>query len=610
MLAPRHALAAAVLLLLPARIVHASGCVAPADLAAVAAVRALVAQQCDCATALSPGVYRRCASAVATVAVTQGRLSPECLSTVRRCASKAVCGRPGAVACCRTTASGHKKCTIKRTAATCRAPSGGSACVSDAPSCCDACGAGGGCATTTTTAAATTTTSPVATTTTTTAAGGSSTTTTEPTATCGDGVREPGEACDCGPFGCDFGGVTCPGTSGGGAFLDCVDTCTRVDTSHCPGATTTSTSASTTRPPTSTTGAVTTTTGASTTTTSTTLAPVVCTDPLLALPPLLNVPLQTVAGSSACGGPAFSPPASSPFVGSVRDAAGHALASLGTDCLYAGGGAAAVPGLALPTGTETVVSVVGLRGSKAVLGPSDGSGPATCTRAAGPGRHCIDGRPGTDGHGTCTADASCSGTPGSCALDANCFFAPPLAVANVLPGVDACAVSTALADFCGDLDILSFATDVRGALSTRIYLAACPTCTSGRCSAGPRSGQSCQASSAGTSVDCPPDASPFVGAFAADITLSSEASVLASSTGAFCPGQTSLGAFGLPAARRVETAGVRPNLLTLQATLAGPFCGGATGNALVDATLGLPAPVAVGAKARVNLFDLLRLFGR
>jgi hypothetical protein len=594
-----QSLLVASLLVLVARAAGAVSCTSPADLAAVADVRALVAAQCDCASALDSRTYVRCAQAVAQVAITQGRLAKACLAVVRRCASKSTCGRSGAVACCQTTASGRKKCAIKRDASLCRAPKGGSACVSAATSCCDACDPSGGCAVTTTTTLAPTPTTTVP---------PPTTTTTLPGPVCGNGVREAGEACDCGVDGCDdgddFGGVTCPGTSAGGAFLDCVDGCTRVDTSGCPGATTTTLVVP------ATTTSTTSTTVSTTTTTSTTLPPVECTDPILRLPPLLNVPLETVGGSSSCGGPGFAPAATSPFVGSVRDASGRTLASLGTNCLYAGGGGAAVPGISIPTGTQTVVSVVGLRGARAIFGPSDGDGPASCTRGAGPGRHCLNGQPGRDGQGRCTTDADCGGAPGSCALDANCYFAPPLTVADVLPGVSACVVSTALADFCGDINILGFETNVRGALSNRIYLQACPTCTSGRCSGGPRNGERCTPSGAGTSVDCLPAGGTFLGAFAANVTLSSERTTLASPTGIFCPGQTVPGAFGLSAARRIETDGTRPNLLTLRATIAGPFCVAPSGNPLVDAALGLPAPAAVGARARISLLDVLRLFGR
>jgi hypothetical protein len=47
-------------------------------------------------------------------------------------------GKPDAVICCRTRAPGNTKCSIKSDASECRAPRGGSACVSLLSSCCDA----------------------------------------------------------------------------------------------------------------------------------------------------------------------------------------------------------------------------------------------------------------------------------------------------------------------------------------------------------------------------------------------------------------------------------------------------------------------------------------
>jgi len=117
----------------------------PGDPAAIAEVRSLVEQQCDCATAVSRKVYLRCAGAVLDLAVAQGRLSTGCRSAVKKCATKSTCGRPGAVACCRTRANGQTKCSVKPSAVACVAPAGGSACASQQSSCCDAC-VDGGCA--------------------------------------------------------------------------------------------------------------------------------------------------------------------------------------------------------------------------------------------------------------------------------------------------------------------------------------------------------------------------------------------------------------------------------------------------------------------------------
>jgi hypothetical protein len=107
------------------------------DRQAVAAIRA-AAGACDCATTAGHGAYVRCVAAVANGAVRDGRLRARCRAAVVRCAARSTCGRSSAVTCC----SGGK-CSIRAGAAACIAPSGGSACVGDQPSCCDACGSAG-----------------------------------------------------------------------------------------------------------------------------------------------------------------------------------------------------------------------------------------------------------------------------------------------------------------------------------------------------------------------------------------------------------------------------------------------------------------------------------
>ena len=151
----------------------------PDDADQVAAVRALADEQCDCDSATNHGKYVNCVAKVAEEAVAEGELREECQDTVVSCAAQSTCGVEGAVTCCRTDATGNTTCSIKRTAAACKAPSGGSAFVGSTPSCCDACGAPGSTTTTTTTPAATTTTGAATTTTT----GGATTTTTTPAQT-------------------------------------------------------------------------------------------------------------------------------------------------------------------------------------------------------------------------------------------------------------------------------------------------------------------------------------------------------------------------------------------------------------------------------------------
>ncbi|HJQ82861.1 MAG TPA: hypothetical protein VKA21_02210 [Candidatus Binatia bacterium] len=129
-------------LVVPARHAVAAACGEPGDPAAVAGVRASIAQNCDCAGAENHGAYVSCATGVVSDAIAGGNLRAECRGNVVRCAARSTCGRPGFVTCCRTTAKGKTKCSTKSSAAACRAPKGGSACATENGSCCDACGEG------------------------------------------------------------------------------------------------------------------------------------------------------------------------------------------------------------------------------------------------------------------------------------------------------------------------------------------------------------------------------------------------------------------------------------------------------------------------------------
>jgi plastocyanin len=130
------------------------------DPAAVASTRAAADLQCPCESASGHKPYIQCVAHIAKAAVMSGSLPRQCRLAVVRCARKSTCGAPGFVTCCRTTATGSTKCSVKSSQAKCTAPKGGSACVGAVPSCCDSCSAGGcaGETTTTTTPGATTTT--------------------------------------------------------------------------------------------------------------------------------------------------------------------------------------------------------------------------------------------------------------------------------------------------------------------------------------------------------------------------------------------------------------------------------------------------------------------
>jgi hypothetical protein len=139
------------------------------DMQALVRTRAAVDAQCDCAGARRHRAYVKCAAAVARAAVRAGTLPQACKAKVKRCAAQSTCGRPGFVTCCRTNARGVQTCSLKPSEAACKRPRGGTACVGNRTSCCDACG-GATCP------------APATTTTTSTAPGGVSSTTTTSTA--------------------------------------------------------------------------------------------------------------------------------------------------------------------------------------------------------------------------------------------------------------------------------------------------------------------------------------------------------------------------------------------------------------------------------------------
>src|SRR5207249_8048869 len=115
----------------------------PNDADQLASVRATAAAQCDCASASGHGSYVSCVRDAVDAAVGSGSLRAACRDDVTKCASKSTCGREGSVTCCRTDKHGKTKCDIKHRADDCKAPHGGTACVGQVSSCCDACGADG-----------------------------------------------------------------------------------------------------------------------------------------------------------------------------------------------------------------------------------------------------------------------------------------------------------------------------------------------------------------------------------------------------------------------------------------------------------------------------------
>jgi hypothetical protein len=127
------------------------------DPSAVLTLHAAAEAECRCATATNHGQYVKCVAGVAKGAA-GSTLPKQCKDDVIRCAAQSTCGKPGSVTCCRTTIRRGvpvTRCSVKRDAAHCVAPSGGSACAGNFPSCCDAC-TSNGCRPTTTTTTTTT----------------------------------------------------------------------------------------------------------------------------------------------------------------------------------------------------------------------------------------------------------------------------------------------------------------------------------------------------------------------------------------------------------------------------------------------------------------------
>jgi hypothetical protein len=121
------------------------------DRSDIAAVRAAVTANCDCASMATHGAYVRCASDQIDAVL----VNRDCRRHVKPCVSRSTCGRPGAVTCCREKA-GRTKCKIARSAAACESKGGTAGTCS---SCCDACpapGAGESCPAPTTTTSVTT----------------------------------------------------------------------------------------------------------------------------------------------------------------------------------------------------------------------------------------------------------------------------------------------------------------------------------------------------------------------------------------------------------------------------------------------------------------------
>src|SRR5581483_7795091 len=108
------------------------------DTQMVASARSTLAADCNCTGSARPKHYVRCVKSRIKSAIVAGALSPACKQPILRCEADSTCGRPNAVACCRTGRTGRVKARIVRGVADCRgtacpsARSAGAACTNDA----------------------------------------------------------------------------------------------------------------------------------------------------------------------------------------------------------------------------------------------------------------------------------------------------------------------------------------------------------------------------------------------------------------------------------------------------------------------------------------------
>jgi hypothetical protein len=325
---------------------------------------------------------------------------------------------------------------------------------------------------------------------------------------------------------------------------------------------------------------------ATTTTTTTTTSTTTTT-----LPPPLGEHLSftTTAGTPNCTLPNPDPP----FSGELdSDTAGTTpIASLGLGCLYIGGGAATVAPSLIPENATSIFNTT----DGVNLTASLGTGRADCTTGPGPGQHCIN-----DPAVECASDEDCGSVPGGCALDANCFFGPPVPVNGFPPS---CVVNVFATDGNGTLDVSTGQSSVNIVLASHVYLApifgpgsACPVCVSGFCDTGQNAGQPCTTTnSASTSLDCIPSEAQFIATLPVDLSpLSSGTATKTAADGLFCPEQFHPGAFGQGATEVITEVGSPSGDLSdglpHPGVLVSSFCIPPTGNTALDGIADLPGP--------------------
>jgi hypothetical protein len=300
----------------------------------------------------------------------------------------------------------------------------------------------------------------------------------------------------------------------------------------------------------------------------------------------------------------------------VDDGTNTKIGDLGLGCLYIGGGTAATPANQIPDQATSLFDLGTPSGGDVPLIASAGTGPTNCTKGAGPTKHCIGGS--TFPPPACSTDANCGGTPGSCALDLNCSFGPPLPITGALP---VCVINAIQTDASGTATPATGDSTVSIPLSSRVYLTAnatdpCPRCINNVCDSSwkdggnnqtPNHGQACTPTGTqGTSLSCLPPLGDFQGALPVTLSpLSTGPAMLTNASGTFCPGQMHAGAFHLMAARTIKEQG-SPAAGILDgnphsSVLASVFCIPGSLSAAINAVGDIPGPGAIGLVGNAQL---------
>src|SRR5262249_33277402 len=326
----------------------------------------------------------------------------------------------------------------------------------------------------------------------------------------------------------------------------------------------------------------------------------------------------TAIGTTSCGPAGLGTPPPTPVSGELDSDTGCAtkIVDLGLGCLYFGGGAATVvAGGKIP---DSATSFLNISGPGTLTG-SPGTSNQNCTLGAGPGRHCIN----NNSLPVCATDGNCGGAAGSCALDANCYFGPPLPILSPAPfaALTTCVLNAVQTAASGTFDAASGNSSVSLPLSSRVYISGntaspCPKCLAGHCDPGwktntnttsPDTGAACTpVGSLLTTIQCRPSLPGFQAPLPVDLTpLTSGVASKTVATGIFCPGQTNAGAFGQAGTQCISETGKPAGSLgdgqPHTAVLGSVFCIPATGNAAVDGVADLPGPGAIGLNGTTQL---------